>query len=223
MVNFKLTKKYKWLFLSLFPLWILFLTGCATLRGKETLEEGRYFKEWDIHNYSLFLQQNMEMVNEIYSTDYELYDFVVDTAQGSAPIQSLIDSKLVMPIIAELRVKDSQEKKQIWLIYEYLLKEYDYEMDAYHWPRIGETLENKKGDCKGLSLLMMSLLLAAGFDSYVAISNGHMWVNGYDGNQWYLFEVDKDPEREKIYQIPGFYENPLFKAFKEQTYKRKRK
>ncbi len=223
MVNFKLTKNYRWLFLFLLSLWILFLTGCAALRGKKTLEEELYFKEWDIHNYLLFLQQNMKMINEIYSTNYEPYYFVVDTAEGSVPIQSLIDSKLVIPIIADLRVKNSQEKKLIRLIYEYVLEEYDYVMDAYHWPRIGETLENKEGDCKGLSLLLMSLLLAAGFDSYVAISNGHMWVNGNDGNQWYLFEVDKDPERKKIYQIPGFYETPLFKVFKEQTYKRKRK
>ena len=223
MFNIKLKKKYRWLFLLFLSLWILFLTGCAILRGKKTFEEELYFKEWDIHNYSLFLQQNMKMVNEIYSTDYEPYDFVVDIDERNVPIQSLVDSELVMPIIADLEVKNSLEKKLIWFIYEYVLEEYDYVMDAYHWPRISETLENKEGDCKGLSLLLMSLLLAAGFDSYVAISNGHMWVNGYDGNQWYLFEVDKDPERKKIYQIPDFYENPLFKVFKNQTYKRKRK
>ena len=74
-----------------------------------------------------------------------------------------------------------------------------------------------------LDHLSPEILDIADFDSYVSISNGHMWVNGYDGNKWYLFEVDKNPERKKIYQIPGFYENPLFKVFKEQTYKRKRK
>lgn len=41
-------------------------------------------------------------------------------------------------------------------------------------------------------------------------------------NKWHVLEVDKDPERNKIYQIPGFYENPVYKIFKDRALKRKR-
>ena len=31
---------------------------------------------------------------------------------------------------------------------------------------------------------------------------------------------DLDPERQKIYRIPGFYENPLYKIYPERSEKR---
>jgi hypothetical protein len=69
----------------------------------------------------------------------------------------------------------------------------------------------------------MSLWLSAGFDAYLAISNGHMWANVYYDDTWHVFEVDKDPQRRSVYDMPGFYEYPLFKIFKDKSFKRKKK
>jgi transglutaminase-like putative cysteine protease len=199
------------------------LTGCASLSSRKPIEEEIPAREWDTESYSSFLVQNMAMLNEIYSTVYLPYDFVVDTVQGSLPIQRLINPAAVTQIVEDIRTADDSDKDLVSRLYQYVLDEYDYVVDANYWPEIADTLENKQGDCKGLSLLLMSLFIAAGYDSYAAISNGHMWVRGSNGHNWYTFEVDKDPGRNKVYQVQGFYDNPLFKVFIDRTYKRKRK
>ena len=216
-------RKGLWVFLFLLLAGFQLLTGCSTLIGRKPMEEEIPAKEWDARNYSDFLKQNMMMLNQIYSTVYHPYVFIVDTAQGSVPIQHLIDSRAVTPIVEDLRIGDNPEEELIWRLYRYVIEEYEYVVDASYWPEISDTLEKKEGDCKGLSLLLLSLFHAAGYDGYAAISNGHMWVRGSDGGKWYTFEVDRDPGRSQIYGIKGFYENPLFKVFNDRTYKRKRK
>ena len=214
----------KWLLCLLLLLFgIEALTGCSTLKSRIEEEEDIPAREWNTRNYSDFLKQNMKLLDEIYTTVYHPYDFIVDTTQGSLPIQQLIDSRAVMTIVDELRIHDDPDTEFIWRLYRYVLEEYDYVVDARYWPDFSETVEKKAGDCKGLSLLLLSLFRAAGYNSYAAISNGHMWVRGSDGDKWYTFEVDRDPERNQVYLMEGFYEDPLFKVFHDLTYKRVRK
>ncbi|MBU0768484.1 MAG: hypothetical protein KJ687_05285 [Proteobacteria bacterium] len=176
----------------------------------------------DVQNYALFLKQNMKEINEKYSKEYALFNFVVDTDYGSTLIQTFIDTEAVSSITDNLGVKKLEYKEKISNIYDYVIHEYAFIMDPFRWQTVEETVKTKKGDCKSLSLLLMSLLLSAGIDSYVAISNGHMWTNVYFDNQWHVLEVDKDSDRNKIYQIPGFYKDPLYKVFIDHTVKRKR-
>ena len=95
-----------------------------------------------------------------------------------------------------------------------------YQNEKYSRQKL-EMLFTNQMTAKTLTVLM-SLLLSAGIESYAAISNGHMWTNVFFDNTWHVLEVDKDPERNKIYQIPGFYKNPVYKIFKDRTLKRKR-
>ena len=215
---------FRCLLLIAFLLWIGLGIGCSAFWGRKAPEEGDLlFQQRSNYDYAQFIQQNMKMINERYATDYELSEFVVDTDTGSSRIQNLIEPEAVASIVEEMRAKDLKDEDRILYIYKYLTEEYDYVLDADHWPTVEETVKAKKGDCKGLSLLLMSLWLSAGFDAYVAISNGHMWANVHYDNRWHLFEVDNDFERKKIYNLPGFYQYPLYKIFKDQTYKRKRK
>ena len=215
---------FRWLLLISFLLWIGLGIGCSAFWGRKAPEEGDLpFQQWDNYNYSQFIQQNMKMINEIYDTDYEPREFIVDTDTGSTLIQNLIEPKAVASMVEEMRIKGLEDKEQILYIYRYVIEKYAYVLDANRWPTVEETIKAKKGDCKALSLLLMSFWLSAGFDAYVAISNGHMWANVRFDNRWHLFEVDNDIERKKIYGLPGFYQHPLFKVFKDQTYKRKRK
>jgi transglutaminase-like putative cysteine protease len=208
----------------LLPVFFAILTGCTALTSRKPLEEASLpAKERDLKAYSRFLEQNMEMINEIYSTVYRPYPFVVDTAQGSVPIQSLVDPRAVTPAVAALKAGERPGGELIWSLYEYVIREYRFVVNARYWPTIDETLQRKEADCKGLSLLLLSLFLAAGYDSYAAISNGHMWVRGSDGLQWHTFELDKDPARKQVYGIKGFYDNPLFMVYPDQAFKRKRK
>lgn len=203
-------------------LWHAAFSGCAFLPRPTAVETEMPVQQWGQQAYARFVEQNMKMLNEIYSTEYIPYPFVVDTVQGSLLIQRLLDHRAVMPVVDVLKAAGPSGEQLFWSLYEFVVREFEYVADAAFWPTVTETLERKGGDCKGLSLLLMSLFRAAGYEAYAAISNGHMWVCGYDGTEWHTVEVDKDPERNRIYKIEGFYENPLFKVYPDRTLKRKK-
>ena len=68
----------------------------------------------------------------------------------------------------------------------------------------------------------MSLLLSEGYITHAGISNGHMWVEVHVNYQWMVIELDQNPQRQKIYRLPGFYDNPLYKIYGDRSEKRKR-
>ena len=176
----------------------------------------------NLKEYAMLLRQNMEGINEKYSREYIPFNFEVDTDYGSTLIQTFIDPEAVSSVTRHLGINNLGYKEKISVIYNYVTHEYSFIMDPYRWQTVKETVKTKKGDCKSLSLLLMSLLLSAGIDSYAAVSNHHMWTNVFYDNRWHVLEVDTDPDRNKIYQIPGFYENPLYKVFIDHTERRKR-
>ena len=205
-------------------LWLFVFSGCAALFKKEIPEEPIIPElKWDLDSYAEFVKQNMTEINARYSADYVAYEFVVDTEYGSTRIQNLIDPEAASAIRADLGKHSNPEYQDKWVtIYQYIIEEYDYILDPLTWQSVAETIRTKKGDCKSLSLLLMSLFLAAGYDTYSAIANGHMWVKVRENYQWAVLELDQNPERKKIYRIPGFYENPLYRIYPDRSEKRKR-
>ncbi len=182
----------------------------------------------DIHttqNNAEFIKENIENLNHIYFEEYQphSYPFVVETETGSTVIQNLIDTELATRQIACLDIGSLNKNDRISGIYNYVLTEYDYIVEPKIWPTVDETINRKKGDCKGLSLLLMSLLLSSGFEAHAAISNGHMWVNVCREGVWCVLELDRDPARARIYKLPGFYDLPLFRIYEDRTEKRLRK
>ena len=205
-------------------LWLFVFTGCAALFKKETPEAPIIPElKWDLDSYAEFVKQNMAEINARYSSDYVPYEFVVDTDYGSTRIQNLIDPGAASAIRADLGKHSNPEyqAKRV-AIYEYIIAEYDYILDPHTWQSVAETIRTKKGDCKSLSLLLMSLLLSANYDTYAGIANGHMWVKVRENDQWVVLELDQNPERQRVYRIPGFYENPLYRIYPDRSEKRKR-
>ena len=205
-------------------LWVFVFSGCAGLFKKE-MPEAPVTPElkWDLDSYAEFVKQNMTEINARYSSDYVSYEFVVDTEYGSTLIQNLIDSEAASAIRADLGKHSNPEYQDKWVtIYQYIIQEYDYILDPHTWQSVAETIRTKKGDCKSLSLLLMSLFLSAGYETYAAIANGHMWVKVRENYQWAVLELDQNPERQKIYRISGFYENPLYKIYPDHSEKRRR-
>ena len=199
-------------------------SGCAALYKKE-MPEAPILPElkWDLDSYAEFVKQNMTAINARYSSDYVAYEFVVDTEYGSTVIQNLIDPVAASAIAADLGKHSNPEYQDKWVtIYQYIIEEYDYILDPHAWQSVAETIRTKKGDCKSLSLLLMSLLLSEGYDTYAGIANGHMWVKVRENYKCFVLELDQNPERQKIYRIPGFYENPLYKIYPDRSEKRKR-
>ncbi len=205
-------------------LWSFFFPGCAALYKKEVPEDSIIPElKWDLNSYAQFVKQNLTEINAGYSTEYDLYEFVVDTDYGSTVIQKLIDPKAVSSIIADLeKYTDRNRPNRLDTIYQYIVGDYDYIINPYGWQSVEETIRTKKGDCKSLSLLLMSLLLSEGYISFASISNGHMWVNVHANYRWIVMELDQNPQRQKIYRLPGFYNNPLYKIYGDRSEKRKR-
>ena len=180
---------------------------------------------WDADTYAAFVGQNIEELNRHYSEQYAPVEFVVDTAAGSVRIQTLIEptaTTLLAEVIAETA---SDDGRKIGAILEVIRQRFAYVPEPQSWAPVAQTIQAGRGDCKNLSLLLMSALTAAGVQAYAGISNGHMWVRAYDGNRWQLLETDMDPEPERIriYRMDGFYEAPLYKIYADRSLKRIRK
>jgi hypothetical protein len=188
---------------------------------KPTEEPQTALEPWSIENYAAFVRQNMAYLNEAYTTDYVASEFIVDTDSGAVPIQELIDVELAAGLLKEIDRNAPRAADKIQNYFNYARSRFDYRADPEHWSPVQDILKIGHGDCKGLSLLLVSLLTAAGVESYAAVSNGHMWVSAFDGNRWLVLETDADEERTKIYSLPGFYENPLYKIYPHITFKRK--
>lgn len=204
-------------------LWFVLATGCATLvKEPHPVEEELPVVPWNIENYAEFLEQNMAQLNRKYATDYIPYDFIVDTEYGSAQVQDLIDPTVVSLTGETFSPQAVDDAGEISAILEYIRQEYDYVETPERWAPVAETIRIKKGDCKNLSLLLMSLLIASDIDAHAAVSNGHMWVNAYFEDQWHVLETDTDPQRNNIYKIPGFYDHPLYKIYSDRSLKRRR-
>jgi hypothetical protein len=205
-------------------LWVFFLLGCAAVQ-REKIPAESIFPEAKRHLrlYAEFVKENMDEINARYSTTYVPCEFIVDMDDGSTVIQDLIDPATVAGINSMLRTDAiSRYPYKVRRIYQYILSRYDYVIDPHRWQSVQETLRTQRGDCKSLSLLLMSLLTSAGFDAYAGISNGHMWVVANENNRWHVLDLDQNPARRKIYGIPGFYDDPLYKIYPDRSEKRKR-
>ena len=195
-------------------------TGCLRPGALPPVEQRPGLTPRDAITYGEYVAENITELNRRYTEKYTPVEFVVDTALGSARVQRLIDpaaTALLAEVIAE---PDAGSAVTIEAIMEVMRQRFEYVPEPEVWMPASETIRAGKGDCKNLSILLVSALTSSGVEAYAAVSNGHMWVRAYDGNQWRILETDTDPERNQIYRMPGFYEYPLYKIFPDRSLKR---
>lgn len=196
------------------------VTGCALFAVKPVSEGILSFR--DTERYADFVKWNIAALNRRYSRNYVDYDFIVDTEYGSTSIQNLINTQAMTSIIRQLGVEDHEAGSRVAILSDYIRREYAYVDEPQDWATAEETLLRKRGDCKNLSILLLSMLIHADVKAHGAISNGHMWVNAFFNGHWHVIETDPWTDRLPIYQLPGFYEYPLYKVFPHRTVKRER-
>lgn len=222
--RFSMTKKNRRIgFVFLSFLISVSIAGCGwKLKSTAPEEETLLIEKWSPDSYAHFVEENLKALNQTYSRDYAPVEFIVDRENGSARIQDLIDPATVNPIVGQLHTAGLPPSEAIRLLKNYVSTNFQFDRENRGWQTVTETIRAGRGDCKNLSLLLLSLLLAADVDARAAISNGHMWVTARDETGWQLLEVDDDPERREIYNIPGFYDTPLFRVYADRTEKRVR-
>lgn len=196
------------------------VTGCALFAAKPA--PGEIPSSRDTERYADFVRWNIAALNHRYTRTYADYDFIVDTEYGSTLIQNLINTRAMTGILRQLGVEDHEAGSRAAMISDYIRREYAFVDEPEDWAAAQETLSRKRGDCKNLSILLLSMLIHADVNAYGAISSGHMWVNAFFNGHWHVIETDPGTARASIYQIPGFYEYPLYKVFPDRTVKRER-
>lgn len=207
--------------LWLFAMWFLLglLDGCMAYR-KMAHQEIESESSWTNEEYARFIKNNIALKNMKYSDNYKEFEFIVDTELGSTKIQNLIDLSAGRSIFEVHNLDQSTVPRLVAAAHRYVIDNYRYTEIPFHWLTIEDIMDSKKGDCKHLSLLLLSILLSMGVDSYAAISNGHMWVNVNIDGKWCIIELDQDSERKKIYALEGFYDRPLYKIYEDKSLKR---
>lgn len=202
-------------------LWLISASaGCHRLAEVSSTDAVPGLSPWDADTYAAYVAQNMDELNRRYTDQYEPVEFVVDTAGGSARVQMLIDPAATALLAEVIADPAAGSDETIEAIVEVIRLQFAYIPEPEAWAPVSETIRAGRGDCKNLSILLMSALTASGVDAYAAVSNGHMWVRAYNGQRWRLLETDPDPHRNRIYRIPGFYEVPLYKIFPDRSLKR---
>lgn len=200
------------------------LAGCTLLPPKSLPDISEKKNEpWTKETYQQFLIENQETINYIYDHSYEPCRYFVDTSSGPKLIQDLIDPDAVSHLQFKKDNKGFSDREKAKFYLNFVLTHFLYFPEPKIWPSLDETLEGERGDCKGLSMLLISLLTNVKIACYGAINNGHMWVQAWIDNEWKILETDSDIERTLIYLTPGFYEGPLFKVYPDRAEKRKRK
>lgn len=193
-------------------------TGCARLEETSSVDA----VQGDADTHAGFVVRNMAMLNRFYAESYEPKPFVVDLDGGSAPIQTLIRPKAISAATGPLGVSGLSPTRQVKRLHQHVLSNYAFVPEPLAWRLPEETVSLGRGDCKNLSLLLISLLASVGLETRGAISHGHMWVEVRVEDHWRILELDGDQERGRIYRLPGFYDLPLYRIYPDRTEKRRR-
>lgn len=212
---------YKKILLTAIALAVSICLGCGHLKAPS--ETDIVSPTQSPEAYITFWSENKRYIDMIYDDDYMPYPIIVDTAFGSRDILSLIDPETARPLVIQFMSNGAPPDLVVQRSHRFVLSQFRYVQAPDVWPTIEQTLEQRSGDCKGLSLLLMSMLIAAGIDASAEISNGHMWIRVNLSGTTSILETDQSPERRIIYESPGFYDRPLLKIVPNQTYRRKRK
>ena len=137
-------------------------------------------------------------------------------------IQQLIDPNAVQDLAEALLPQNGSDQQILDAAHRYVTTTIHFEAAPSIWPTIQETLDTRSADCKGRSLLLLSLLLAAQRTAYAAIGNNHMWVVVMVDDRWQYIETDTNLKHNQVYAMPGFYDRPLYKIDAQRTLKRQR-
>lgn len=223
MILRRIEYRLHWLMTIFIAVALLSIDGCGHHLGRLTKAPPAPIEPWNPDAYRDFIAENLILMDHIYSDQYIEYPFMVDTEAGSALIQDLIDPDAVRSLAEQILSTEGESRQILDAAQRYLMVVTHYRVQPGVWMTVNETLEIGVADCKGRSLLLLSLLLAANQEAYAAIGSGHMWVVAQVDGRWQTVETDPDPERRRIYSMPGFYERPLYKIYADRTIKRKRR
>jgi transglutaminase-like putative cysteine protease len=199
---------------------IFILASCAVT--PKAAPPGADVVDESSQSYARFVENNLAWLDRIYTRHYEPCDFIVDTESGSTAVQNLIDLKSARRIQQSLALSNLSDVGITEALVAYLRSDYRYVSEPQHWVPVAETIRRRSGDCKNLSLLLLSLLTVSGLDAYGAISNGHMWVSARVEQRWIVLETVPKESRSGVYRIPGFYSYPLYKIYPQYSTKRRK-
>jgi hypothetical protein len=203
---------------------ILLLGGCSSVplrKNSKTPEISPLLLEYA--QYKKFVIENLKALDQIYSDSYEQCEYLVKTNDGIQAVQMLIDLEAARLLLKDLKIDKLSQHELVAACLNYIFDNFEYSLSPDIWPDVALTIKMKRGDCKGLSLLLISMLQLLGIECYGAVNSGHMWVRAFVDGHWVILETDSDKKRNFVYQLKGFYDKPVFRIYHNRTEKRIRK
>ena len=91
---------------------------------------------------------------------------MVDSNSGATRIQNLISPELAHLITGKIITKNQAKTEKVIECFNYIIRHFKYFPMPETWPTISQTLKIRKGDCKGLSLLLLSVLVSFDIECY---------------------------------------------------------
>ena len=89
-------------------LWLISASaGCQRLTTLAPIGQVPGLSPWDAQTYGEYVAENMTELNRRYTERYEPVEFVVDTAVGSARVQSLIDTAATALLAEAIQARGS--------------------------------------------------------------------------------------------------------------------
>lgn len=198
------------------------LWGCATRKGPALDHPGVIPGQPDaLAAYRAMVAENIGLINRLYQPRYENAAFIVDTDTGSAPVQALIITEAAAAYLRQHGAPGGPATADALL--SLVQSRFAFVDEPQPWQSVAETIASGRGDCKNLSLLLLSMLAAAGVPAYAGVSNGHMWVVDTAPETAHIMELDTSPLRGTVYGIAAFYDMPLYRIYTTHTEKRRRR
>ena len=108
--------------------------------------------------YRQFVTENQHLINRQYGSRYAPATFVVDTENGSAPIQSLVDTDAAAEFLARHPLPAPGDASDPEVLTDLVRRSLRYVPEPMRWNPAKETMARGRGDCKNLSLVLLSLL-----------------------------------------------------------------
>jgi len=196
--------------------------GCATRKGPALDHPGAIPGQPDaLAVYRAMVAENIGLINRLYQPRYENAAFIVDTDTGSAPVQALINTEAAAAYLRRHELPDGPATADAML--SLVQSRFAFVDEPQPWQSVAETIASGRGDCKNLSLLLLSMLAVAGVPAYAGVSNGHMWVVATAPETARIMELDTSPIRGTVYAIAMFYDVPLYRIYTTHTEKRRRR
>lgn len=156
--------------------------------------------------------ENEKKINEKYTNDYEAIEEKLTDRLGEngepMSVKEFIRPQETTVLMDSLKIRNLDLEGRVKRIHSFVRQNFEFVPDEEgedYWQTPAETIRRKKGDCEDLSILLSSMLIAAGVsDVRVNAKNWHVYTTVSLNGKTLILETDPNPSHSYLYEWPQF-------------------